>query len=68
MRWHHGILFAYLLAGSAAATPLDTQTINEAQLHLPLSAKARINPVLIKAQVLLDRAHFSPGEIDGNFG
>ena len=68
MRWHHGILFAYLLAGSAAATPLDTQTINEAQLHLPLSAKARINPVLIKAQVLLDRAHFSPGEIDGKFG
>lgn len=68
MRWHHGILFASLLASSAAAAPLDIQTINEAQLHLPLPAKARIDPVLIKAQVLLDRAHFSPGEIDGKFG
>jgi len=42
--------------------------VNEAQLQLPLREKERINPILIKAQILLDRAHFSPGEIDGKFG
>ncbi|MGA7390559.1 MAG: L,D-transpeptidase family protein [Pseudolabrys sp.] len=63
------ILFAFIVcAGLATAAPLEIDAINEAQLQLPLPAKERINPVLIKAQVLLDRAHFSPGEIDGKFG
>ena len=62
-------LFAFIVfAGSATAAPLEIDAINDAQLHLPLPAKERINPVVIKAQVLLDRAHFSPGEIDGKFG
>jgi lipoprotein-anchoring transpeptidase ErfK/SrfK len=69
MRWHLVILFAFIVfAGLATAAPLQIDAINQAQLHLPLPAKERINPVLIKAQVLLDRAHFSPGEIDGKFG
>ena len=69
MRWHVVILFAFIVfAGLAIAAPLQIDSINQAQLHLPLPAKERINPVLIKAQVLLDRAHFSPGEIDGKFG
>ena len=69
MRWHLAILFAFIVfAGLATAAPLQIDAINQAQLHLPLPAKERINPVLIKAQVLLDRAHFSPGEIDGKFG
>ncbi|MGA7099073.1 MAG: L,D-transpeptidase family protein [Pseudolabrys sp.] len=69
MRWHYPIVFAFLvLAGSAEAAPLELGAVNEAQLQLPLRAKERANPTLIKAQVLLDRAHFSPGEIDGKFG
>jgi hypothetical protein len=69
MRWHLAILFAFIVfAGLATAAPLQIDAINQAQLHLPLPAKERINPVLIKAQILLDRAHFSPGEIDGKFG
>ena len=69
MRWHYPIVFAFLvLAGSAEAASLELGAVNEAQLQLPLRAKERINPTLVKAQVLLDRAHFSPGEIDGKFG
>src|SRR5512135_3512172 len=69
MRWNFVVLlFFIILAGAAVAQPLEIETINNAQLHLPLPAKERINPILIKAQLLLDRAHFSPGEIDGKFG
>lgn len=69
MRWNFVVLlFFIILAGAAVAEPLEIETINNAQLHLPLPAKERINPILIKAQLLLDRAHFSPGEIDGKFG
>ena len=69
MRWHCVTVFAFLvLAGWAGAAPLEIGAVSEAQLQLPLRANERINPVLIKAQVLLDRAHFSPGEIDGKFG
>ncbi|HET7381510.1 MAG TPA: L,D-transpeptidase family protein [Pseudolabrys sp.] len=69
MRWNFVVLlFFIILAGAAVAEPLEIETINNAQLHLPLPAKERINPTLIKAQLLLDRAHFSPGEIDGKFG
>lgn len=69
MRWNFVVLlFFIILAGAAVAEPLEIETINNAQLHLPLPAKERINPILIKTQLLLDRAHFSPGEIDGKFG
>ena len=69
MRWHCVTVFTFLvLAGWAGAAPLEIGAVNEAELQLPLRANERINPTLIKAQVLLDRAHFSPGEIDGKIG
>jgi lipoprotein-anchoring transpeptidase ErfK/SrfK len=69
MRWNCAVLLSFIiLAGAVTAAPLEIEAINNAQLHLPLPRKERIKPILIKAQVLLDRAHFSPGEIDGKGG
>ena len=56
--------------GPAAAAPqgLDLQAVNGAE-WVPNGDKGKeIDPALIKAQVLLDRARFSPGVIDGHHG
>jgi lipoprotein-anchoring transpeptidase ErfK/SrfK len=71
MRLRFTTFFVLMLLGSsAAAAPLDLQAVNDAQWKAPSPAveKGRIAANLIKAQVLLDRAHFSPGEIDGKTG
>src|SRR5258705_3231899 len=57
---------------SHAATPaLDAQAVNDAQFSAP-SGKARARApspaTIIKEEILLDRADFSPGEIDGKAG
>jgi lipoprotein-anchoring transpeptidase ErfK/SrfK len=61
-------------AGSHAATPaptLDAQAVNDAQFSAPSGkgrARATSPATIIKAEILLDRAGFSPGEIDGQAG
>jgi hypothetical protein len=60
------ILTAWL-AFPAIAASLDAAAINGAEFHSKLSTDD-VNPVVVKAQVLLDRAQFSPGEIDGKLG
>ena len=44
------------------------QVINDAQWRKEKASKSSFSPTVIKAQVLLDRARFSPGEIDGKQG
>jgi hypothetical protein len=60
--------FATLLLclAAQAAVALDAQSINDAQWSRQADSKGGLSPVVAKAQILLDRGHFSPGEIDGN--
>ncbi|MBM1172723.1 L,D-transpeptidase family protein [Microvirga arabica] len=58
------------ILGPALAAPqgLNLEAVNGAE-WAPKSDKGKeIDPALIKAQVLLDRARFSPGVIDGHNG
>jgi lipoprotein-anchoring transpeptidase ErfK/SrfK len=60
-----------ILAGLSAAPPAEAQSltlegVNKAEF--PAKGKEGPSPTIIKAQVLLDRARFSPGVIDGRMG
>jgi lipoprotein-anchoring transpeptidase ErfK/SrfK len=61
-------LLAWLNLPAAAATRLDATAINNADYRAKPSSKNRIDPSIVKAEVLLDRARISPGEIDGKLG
>jgi lipoprotein-anchoring transpeptidase ErfK/SrfK len=52
--------------GSAAAQRLTLDSVNKAEFSAKPVEGA--SPMIVKAQVLLDRAHFSPGVIDGHMG
>ena len=54
------------LAGPALAAGLDAAAINNAEYRAK-PAEDKIDPAVVKVQILLDRALFSPGEIDGKF-
>jgi lipoprotein-anchoring transpeptidase ErfK/SrfK len=56
------------LAFPAVGAGIDAAAINDADYRAKLPTQDKIDPLVVKAQVLLDRAQFSPGEIDGKLG
>ncbi|WBL82236.1 L,D-transpeptidase family protein [Bradyrhizobium xenonodulans] len=67
-----GQIFVFLLFALAAppvfAAEMTADAINSAQPSKKTLSNEKPTPAGVRLQVLLDRAHFSPGEIDGRFG
>src|SRR3954463_8166071 len=73
--WMVGLVAAALFASASEAkqASLDAKSVNDAQFAEKQATGKRkpdkgLNPPTIKVQVLLDRARFSPGVIDGRGG
>jgi lipoprotein-anchoring transpeptidase ErfK/SrfK len=65
------VLIGLVLAcvtSSALGAGMDAGAINSAEPSKKALSQEKPTPAGVRLQVLLDRAHFSPGEIDGKFG
>lgn len=67
VRLFAGLMLIACLVRPATAGP-DAASINNAEFKGRAPADDQIHPAVVKVQVLLDRASFSPGEIDGKLG
>jgi lipoprotein-anchoring transpeptidase ErfK/SrfK len=67
-RWFLGLILTAVVQFPAFGAELTPDKINSANFTGKLPSEDSISPLAVKVQVLLDRARFSPGEIDGRFG
>jgi lipoprotein-anchoring transpeptidase ErfK/SrfK len=74
---YKGLIIMYRVIAMAAllvlgqpvcASELTAGAINDASFTETAGSSAKISPLVIKCEVLLDRAGFSPGQIDGKSG
>ncbi|MDA9475457.1 ErfK/YbiS/YcfS/YnhG [Bradyrhizobium sp. CCBAU 65884] len=68
MRWMLGAVMSLWLICPVLAGNLDAKAVNDAARPAKQPATDKLNASVVKLQVLLDRAQFSPGEIDGKLG
>lgn len=54
-------------AAATASAMLTPEAVNDANLTSPVKAGGK-GPSVLRAQILLDRARFSPGELDAAYG
>jgi lipoprotein-anchoring transpeptidase ErfK/SrfK len=67
-RWFLVFTLMAVVQHPAFGAELTPDKINSANFTAKLPSEDSISPLAVKLQVLLDRARFSPGEIDGRFG
>lgn len=63
-----GTILLLCLALPAEAAEIDAVAVNTADYQASKSRREGIDSFIVKVQVLLDRARFFPGEIDGKLG